>query len=121
MSSGAALPLGPTLERCEPPERLRDRLVRGRKIEDTPAAAVAFSLGALDMIGVLFGELVGRNLITADALDRELTRHGAFWHREGYPSRAAASEIVSEVIASLKCRLAEEPAHRTYDSSGARH
>jgi hypothetical protein len=77
----------------------------------TPADAVQFALGALDMVCVVCADLIGKGLVDPNAFQTEVGKRAALWRSMGNRSRAAAAEVLEEHLRAIERVKLKAKAH----------
>lgn len=93
--------------RPEVPPELRDRVLPGCLLRNTPGAAVDYMSGVLDIVGAVVIGLIAGRFLPAAALDVWMEEHATFWREQGKPERAAPSLILREMLDNAQRGTAE--------------
>jgi hypothetical protein len=72
------------------------------RIPATPADAINFALGVMDMMCVLAATLIGRGMLEPNAFHADLNKRAELDCRMGNPSRAAAAELFGQRLKNIE-------------------
>jgi hypothetical protein len=75
---------------------------QGSPIPATPAEALNFACGVLDVMSCVCSTLIGAGVVEPAAFQDELQKRIALWRAQGNASRAAAAELFIDRLRNIE-------------------